>query len=533
MTAADIARVLEQASPEVRLVFAFLDEQRAAAEAQRAAAEARIAELLARIGELSGQIAQLQRMLFGVRSEKLPPVARELRQEPEVTLEGQPLPEAGPARQRELDRHARRKSEPERKRRAAARRKALPVEDIHLEVAEGDLPPGTSRADFRPMGTASVVERIAYVPAHFVLRRYHRKTLVHRQDDSLIVTARLPPGVVEGGRYEGSVYARVVVSKCADSMPLARQERAFARQGIDIARSSLCRMFHTASEHLQPLYEHLAAQVRAAEHLHADETTLPVQREPRAVRGRKRGPCKRSWVWMLLSRRGVVYAYNERRAGEVGDALVGRGRGTLMVDGYSGYNGAVRAGRTRVGCWAHARRKFFDARAANPEEAAHALDRIRALYRVEQKAAEQGIYGTAAHLACRRDQSKPIVTALIAWARKEKDRHPPKGPLAAALGYLTNQEEALSRFLDDPKLPLDNNIAERALRIIALGRKNFLFAGHDAAAQNLAILQSLVSTCLLHGVDPEAYLADVLVRLHSPGLVPDDLMPWNWRPPPS
>ena len=506
------------------MVFDFMEQQREAAVAREKAAtarqealEAQNAELLARIDALTHQLEQLQRMLFGARSEKMPPVERVLRDVPEQTLEGEPLPEDETARQHELDRHARAKSKAERTRRRAHRKKEMPVVEIVLEVTDDDLPEGTRRDDFRPMGTASPVERIAYVPGRFVCHRYLRKTIVHRRDDSLVVTAKLPPGAVEGGHYEPSVHARIVAYRCADSTPFYRQEKQFAREGLQVVRSTLCSLFHRTAECLAPLYEHLRARVCEDAYLHADETTLPVQRTARAPRGEKRGACKRGWIWTALSSRGIVYLYAESRAGEVGQALIGDSEGTLTVDGYSGYNGVCADRRPRVACWGHTRRKFFEALSSSKEEATYALERVRELYRVEHEAAAEEILGTAAHLAKRRAKSKPIVDALFEWAEGQRSRHPPKGPLGSALGYLIRQEQALRRFLDDPLLPLDNNVAERALRIIALGRKNCLFAGHDDAAQNLAMLQSLVSTCQLHEVDPEAYVADVLVRVQLPG----------------
>jgi transposase len=155
------------------------------------------------------------------------------------------------------------------------------------------------------------------------------------------------------------------------------------------------------------------------------------------------------------------------------------------------------------------------------------LGLIRELYIVEREAAGADELGTAAHLARRQRDSAAILDRIDAWISKHKDGSPPSFPLGEALNYLTNQSKALRRFLEDPKIPLDNNIAERHLRVIAIGRKNFLFAGHDEGAQNLAVLQSIVATCQLHGVNSEAYLADVLVRIGAARDV-EALMPWNW-----
>ena len=203
-----------------------------------------------------------------------------------------------------------------------------------------------------------------------------------------------------------------------------------------------------------------------------------------------------------------------------------------MVDGYAGYNDVAESSRIRVGCWAHLRRKLFEARGA-AAEADELLAFIQALYRVEHDVARDNLLGTPLHLARRTELSTRIVEAFEAWIAAHAAAYSPKHPLTVALTYFTNQRTALRRFLTDPALPLDNNAAERALRIIALGRKNFLFAGHCEGAQNFAILQSLVSTCQLHGVNPYAYLRDVLLRVQWPGVTADELMPWNWSPPPS
>jgi transposase len=199
----------------------------------------------------------------------------------------------------------------------------------------------------------------------------------------------------------------------------------------------------------------------------------------------------------------------------------------LCVDGYSGYNEVVDdSARTRCGCWGHARRKVFESLSSAPY-ARELLDLIGSLFKVEHEAADAEELGTTRHLARRKKDAAPLIADIYAWVDAHSGADPPSFPLTAALTYLVNQRETLERFLEDPKVPLDNNTAERALRIVALGRKNFLFAGHEEGAQNLAVLQTIVATCLLHGVNPEAYIADVLVRLDDDADV-DTLLPWNW-----
>ncbi len=169
--------------------------------------------------------------------------------------------------------------------------------------------------------------------------------------------------------------------------------------------------------------------------------------------------------------------------------MLGESTGVLQVDGYTGYNQVTTPKkRKRAGCWAHARRKYFEAITTKPDEAHHAIDLIREIYEVEYVAAEKSILGTEKHRALRTTQSRAKVDALMQWAEDQKPKHNPQGPLGKALKYTLNQRRPLERFLDDPKVRLDNNIAEQHLRLIALGRKNFLFVGHDEAGRNLATL---------------------------------------------
>lgn len=202
-----------------------------------------------------------------------------------------------------------------------------------------------------------------------------------------------------------------------------------------------------------------------------------------------------------------------------------------MVDAYTGYNKVTTVeGRKRAGCMAHARRKFFEASRGLPE-AEIAMNLIRAIYVVEHEARERGIVGTAEHLALRRTRSRPILAQLFRWLRQQRGRHLPKGPLGKAIGYALNNHRALTRFTTDARLPPDNNRSEAALRIVALGRKNYLFVGNEDAGINIAGLYSLVATCAAHGKNPLEYLTDVLIRISShPQSRIDELLPDRWQP---
>jgi transposase len=302
----------------------------------------------------------------------------------------------------------------------------------------------------------------------------------------------------------------------------------FARGGVAISPSTLVDLFHRSAHILRPLADRLVELAARAHIVHADETGQPVQ---------DKDACRRGYIWTFIARVGeamlVTYRFSASRSGETPAVVLGRTTGYLQVDAYSGYNQVtVPAGRERVGCWAHVRRKFFEALSSANESGQWAIEQIRQLYEVEFEAAEAGILGTERHLAQRQLISKPIVSALYAWAEEEQGRHLPKGPMGTALRYLLNQREHLERFLSDARLALDNNLAERCLRIIALGRKNFMFVGNDESGENLAVLQTLVSSCIANGVNPQEYLADVLVRTgHHPQSRIDELLPHNWQPP--
>jgi transposase len=516
MGATDLEQIdalLEQLPPEVKLVALMLRE----ITKQQSEQLAKQTEVIAK---LTAQVANLQRMLFGPRSERMPTIDEELRRtrpQPEVTVDGDPMPTDEEERKRELRRHSRRKSEPQREANKQTR-KELPTHDIEVDVHPLQLPRGMTRDDFRVVGEGTVVERIDYIPGRYVRIRYILETLASK-DGEHIVRATPPPGMGKGVQYGPGIHANVVAAKCADSMPLYRIAKRLDRAGVTTARSTLCSMFHRAAELLVPIYEALVEEARRDRYVHADETSLRVQ---------AKGGCKKGWIWTMVSQRAAVFRFDPSRSAAAAETLLGEGQGNLCIDGYSGYNSSTKGQRARSGCWAHARRKVFEALGSAPH-AQELLGLIRELYIVEREVAEADELGTAAHLQRRQRDSAAILDRIDAWIAEHVNASPPSFPLGEAIGYLINQRTALRRFLEDPKIALDNNIAERHLRVIAIGRKNFLFAGHDEGAQNLAILQSIVATCQLHGVNPEAYLADVFVHVAARCPV-EPLMPWNWTP---
>jgi len=507
-----------------RMLWHFHQEQMAEFRELRQQLEERDTKLAA----LQAQNDKFRQMLFGRRSEKLPPISTEVRQAVEADDFPLDVPASASSQQIDKQRTTQRRKQGRKASTTARerRRKALdklPVVTQQVQVNAQQLPEGMTLDDFRPLGEGEVVRRVEHVREHLVVVEYHLQKLVERGGER-IVQAVAPLNVIDGGAWGPGVYAHVVVSKCVDSMPLYRLERTLGRAGHAVARSVLCGLFHRAANVLEPIYKRLVARVRHDPYVQADETTLRVA-EPQNART--------AWIWTLLCDDIVAYIYSETRAAETANHLLAGTAGHLVADGYSGYNGVVGDGkRTRVGCWAHARRKFYEALSTAPE-ARQLLDQIVALYRVEHEAADNGILGTPAHAILRDERSRDIVDAIDAWVDARIDTAPPKSPLGVALTYAKNQRQALSEFLTDPKLPLDNNASERALRIIAVGRKNFLFVGHEEGGHNLAILQTLCSTCLLHRINPYEYIRDVAVRVRfHPNSKLDELLPMNWKPPP-
>jgi transposase len=269
----------------------------------------------------------------------------------------------------------------------------------------------------------------------------------------------------------------------------------------------------------KPLWEAALAEVKADEHVQADETSCRTQTQT-----------TRSFVWTFLSKFHTVYFFSASRSGDTAKEVLGGTTGTLTIDGYTGYNVVTDVdGRERCGCWSHSRRYLFDALPTAPE-ARDGLDIILDLFMIEREAKLLDIVGARAHLDLRKQKSAPVLERLREWREKMTPLFEPKSPMGEALRYMKNQWARLNAFLKDPRIPIHNNASEAALRIVALFRKNSLFFGNEDAARRLMILYSLIATCERHDVNPEAYLADVLLRLQDhPKERVAELLPHRWK----
>ena len=468
-----------------------------------------------KIAQLEVRIAKLKRLQFGQSSEKL---AHEIEQL-ELELDELHEDEAAQAAERPsavqalIGKPARRPLPPH-----------LPRED---EVHEPSCTCPNCGGQMRKLGE-DVTEVLEYVPASFKVIRHVRPKLSCRVCET-IVQAPMPSLPIERGRPGPGLLAHVLVAKYADHLPLYRQSGIYAREGVDLERSTLADWVGRSAALLDPLVAALRKDILASDLLHGDDTPVPVLAPGR-------GSTKTGRLWAYVrderphggQRPAAVYFYSPDRKGEHPQTHLKSFKGVLHADGYAGFNAIFeKANVIEAACWAHVRRKFFDVHAANGSPiAAEALDRIGAFYGMEAN-----IRGKPPdeRQRCREQQSLPLLAGLKAWLETALPKLSGKSDLAAAMRYALNRWDALTRCAHDGRIEIDNNAAERSIRGIALGRKNYLFAGSDKGGERAAAIYSLIETAKLNGLDPEAYLRDVLARIadHKINRIAE-LLPWNW-----
>jgi transposase len=358
-----------------------------------------------------------------------------------------------------------------------------------------------------------------------------------------MVQMAAPSRPIPGSMAGAGLLAYILVSKFDDHLPLYRLNEIFARMGADIPDSTMVDWCGRAMQVLQPLIERIETAVMASDLLHADDTPIRVLDRSLRDKGLGKGVKKgRIWTyvrdqrpWAGSSAPGAVYYFAPDWKEEHVHHHLKQSSGILQADGYKGYGKLYSPGADvlprfkEAACWAHWRRDFHDIWTSNKSEIAReALDRIGALYDIER-----GINGQPPEirLAARQMQSKPKVDAFRHWAEAQLTRIPGKGDLAAAFRYGLSRWSSLCLFMEDGRVAIDNNAAERALRPIGVGRRNWLFAGADTGAETLARAMTIIETAKMNGLDPQAYLADVLNRIHDHKINRlDELLPWNWSP---
>jgi transposase len=451
------------------------------------------------IAKLKHEMEQIKKALLGSRSER----------------SKMPRIKTGPAKTPK-DRQRTREE------RAAAKAQVPEVTTHHPVPPEQRKCTSCGNDKLTPLGAGKTTTVWEFVPARFV-RHVHVQEVLRCRCNGFVVTAPGAPKVIAKGRYGASFLAHLVVAKCADHLPLYRLEKDFARQGIPIARSTMNELLHSTSSILQPVWSTLLDVIRVRPVVMADETRLRMLKD-------EDGKPKNGFVWTFgayddQNKLDVSYKFAADRAGDTPKETLAGTSGVLLADSYSGYNVVAEvSGRRRAACHAHLRRYFHESLKTAPV-AQELLDLVAELYRTEHQAPANA----DEHFEFRKLRVAYVHDRIKAWLDEHRDRHPPKSPIAIAIRYALNHWTEFRAFLDDPRIPLDNNASERSLRRVALGRKNYLFVGNLNAGQSLAGLYSLVATCEARSINPFEYLADVIPQVQDyPAARLAELLPGAW-----
>lgn len=356
-------------------------------------------------------------------------------------------------------------------------------------------------------------EQLEYVPASFKVLKHVRNKYACKACDAAgngahVEIATKTPQPIEKGLPGPGLLAYVITSKLGDHLPLYRLENIFDRHGVDIARSTMCAWMFAAGDLVKPLVDLMINRVKQSKVIHTDETRVPVQ--DAGIKGQ----CKSGRIWTYIGDEQypfIVYDYTPDRTRAGPQRFLADYKGYLQADAYGGYDGIYYKGNViEVACWAHARRKFFDGKDTDGRRAAEMLEMIRQLYAIEDEAKATSHDDRR---VLRQQKSVLVLAKIKAWLDTEQQLVLPRSPMAAAIGYTLNQWQALNRYVEQGCLNIDNNAAERALKRVAIGRKNWLFAGNDQAGASHARLYTLIASAERHGIDPQKYLTSVLARI--------------------
>lgn len=478
-----------------------------------------LAEQSALVAQLRHEMSLLKRAVYGPRRERVPDDHPRLPGFEDESHE----PGSANGSQDDTETVVR-----EHRRRGHGRR-PLP-EDLPRERVEHEVPPEQIACPEcghdRSKNGESISEQLEYEPPRWYVIEHVQPKLVCRRCQGHHTTAPKPPQPIERGLPGPKLLAYVAVSKFVDHLPLHRVSRMAARDGIDLPESTLGDWVRQMAERFQPLYELMKLRLPAARLIQADETIVPVL-------DRKKKRTHQGYLWCYRSddtQPMVWFEYQPGRGRAGPEKVLSDFRGILQSDGYAVYESICnQSGGTIVpaGCWAHARRKFFEARESDPY-ALEAIARIKQLFAVERQLREtqesdpqplEDYWQKRREVRCK--QTAPLLDKFHVWLNQVKIRAVPKSPMRAAINYVLPRWDEMTRFVDEGIVEIDNNLCENALRPFVVGRKNWLFAGSDRGARSAAILYSLVATCRRNGLDPYAYLRDTLTAL--PTCEPDHL----------
>jgi transposase len=474
--------------------------------------------LLNQIEDLNGQLYYLKRQLFGKKSEKLDPAQRllfeNLYDQVKAQIDRQ-KPSKPPTvkKRKNANHHGRNAFPPE-----------LPREVIEIEPPDEERTCPVCHQQKDRFGSEET-EKLEYVPASFYVKKYVRYKYACKSCESHVSIGELPSMAIDKGIPGEGLLAHIITSKYCDHNPLNRLESILKRHGVDINVSTMCDWVGKSADLLAPLVKRMHEKILQSPMINTDDTPIPIKSKKR------RGSTYNGYLWVYINQDGdVVFDFTPTRSREGPVKFLGKFSGYVQADAFSGYDEFFRrSSAIEVGCHAHARRKFDYALDSDPVRAARLLVLWGQLYDIERRAREEH-FSRAQLLEARQKQAKPILAEIKSVLNEYKDQVRPKSPLGKAITYSLNQWEALNRYVDDPMLEIDNNLSERTLRMVVIGRKNYLFAGSEAGAWRAAVIYSLVASCKLNDIDPFKYFRDVLTRVSThPADRIDELLPSEWK----
>ena len=477
-----------------------------------------LSEAHALIEQLHWRVSQLQKELYGESSERQ---ASETLSKEQILLSL--FPAAQPAATQEVLLPAQtEKSEPRERRQPAAKvletvtERIEPVEKVCSHCGKEKCEIGCERS-----------ERFEYVPAKVIRHEILRPKLACLCGESGVSVAPLPPQVIAQGQAGASLVAHVMLSKFDDHLPLYRQQQQFERLGLNFPKSTLGDWVEKGAEWLQPVVREMKRELLSGDYLQVDETPVRVM-DPEV-----KGKCATGYLWVAGVPRGdVVFEFHPGRGKEYAQQLIGDFKGWLQRDGYGVYSSMAKdnPALTGVGCWSHGRRKFVEALEERPKEAEWIVTELRKLYLIERHARDEGMTPEQ-RKELRREKSAPILGALKPGLEALLPGCLPQSPMGKAVKYALNEWQPLTRYLEDGRLEIDNNLTENAIRPSAVGKKNWLFIGHPEAGWRSAVIYSVIVSCRRRGIDPWEYVRDVLQRL--PAMKQSEvqtILPRRWKP---
>ena len=472
-----------------------------------------------RIIALEQQLAQLQKMIFGSRHERFIP-AEPTHPQLSLDLAAEAVATATITSTKQIS-YTRHTIAAEPRPLVHPGRMKLPESLRREEII---IEPTEATSDCKKMGE-EITEVLEYEPGELYVKQYKRPKYA-KPDNSGVVIGKLPSRPLEKAMAGEGLLAQIVIDKYIDHLPLHRQMQRFERAGVKLAYSTLTDWVSGTCRLIEPLFEALKKEVLQSSYLHADETPIKVMDKD------KKGETHRGYYWVYQNSidKIVFFDYQEGRGREGPAEILKDFKGHLQTDGYVAYDAfAQRRDITLIHCMAHERRMFNDALKNDQARASHALQEIQKLYAIERSCRERAL-GFEEIRVVRRAESVPVLIQLGAWMKEQYVQTLPKSAIRQALAYSIERWERLSRYTENGMLNIDNNPVENSIRPVALGRKNYLFAGSHEAAKRSGMLYSLLGTCKMHGIEPCGWLKDVLRQIadHPVNKV-QDLLPHRYK----